>query len=66
MGPTVGSAADPAETIRAYFAAISSRDYATAWKLGGQHAGASYSSFVSGLSTTANDSVAILSVSGMS
>lgn len=55
---------DAAETVRAYFAAISSRDYAQAWKLGGQHTGSSYASFVSGLSTTAKDTVTILSVSG--
>lgn len=62
--PPAGPSADPAGTVRAYFAAITSRDYALAWKLGGQHTGSSYVSFVSGLSTTASDTVAILSVSG--
>ena len=56
--------ADPGETVRAYFAAITNRDYARAWKLGGQNTGSSYSSFVSGLSTTANDTVTVLSVAG--
>src|SRR5262249_21927187 len=59
-----GHTADPADTVRAYFAAISNHDYAQAWKLGGQHTGSSYSSFVSGLGTTANDTVTIQSVSG--
>ena len=59
-----GRTSDPADAVRAYFAAISSRDYAQAWKLGGQHTGSSYASFVSGLSTTAKDTVTVLSVSG--
>jgi hypothetical protein len=62
--PPAGPSADPAATVRAYFAAITSRDYSLAWKLGGQHTGSSYPGFVSGLSTTASDTVAILSVSG--
>jgi hypothetical protein len=61
---SAGQTADPADTVRAYFAAIDNHDYAQAWKLGGQHTGSSYSSFVSGLSTTANDTVTIQSVSG--
>jgi len=63
-GPSSGPSADPAETVRSYFAAINNRDFAQAWKLGGQHTGSSYSSFVSGFSTTAKDTVTILSVSG--
>jgi hypothetical protein len=62
--PSAGPSADPAGTVRAYFAAINNRDYARAWKLGGQNTGSSYSSFVSGLTTTANDTVTILSVAG--
>ena len=61
---SAGQTADPTDTVRAYFAAISNHDYAQAWKLGGQHTGSSYSSFVSGLSTTADDTVTIQSVSG--
>lgn len=62
--PSAGPAADPADTVRAYFAAINNHDYAQAWELGGQHTGSSYSSFVSGFSGTASDNVTILSVSG--
>jgi hypothetical protein len=61
---SAGPPADPADTVRAYFAAINNRDYAQAWKLGGQHTGSSYSAFVGGLTTTANDTVTILSVAG--
>ena len=61
---SAGQTADPTDTVRAYFAAISNHDYAQAWKLGGQHTESSYSSFVSGLSTTADDTVTIQSVSG--
>lgn len=63
-GPSAEPSADPAGTVRAYFAAINNRDYAKAWKLGGQQTGSSYSSFVNGFTTTANDAVTILSVSG--
>ena len=62
--PSAGPSADPGKTVRAYFAAITSRDYARAWRLGGRNTASSYSSFVSGLTTTANDTVTILSVSG--
>jgi cytoskeletal protein RodZ len=54
----------PAATVRAYVAAINGHDYARAWSLGGQNAGGSYSSFVSGFSTTATDTLTIVSVSG--
>ena len=62
--PPAGPSADPAGTVKAYFAAINNREYAQAWKLGGQHAGPSYSSFISGFTTTATDTVTILPVSG--
>lgn len=62
--PPAGPSADPAGTVKAYFAAINNREYAQAWKLGGQHTGSSYSSFISGFTTTATDTVTILSVSG--
>jgi Helix-turn-helix domain len=54
----------PAATVRAYVAAIDSHHYARAWRLGGRNAGGSYSSFVSGFSTTARDTLTIVSVSG--
>lgn len=63
-GTSPARTSGPAETVRAYFAAISSRDYAQAWKLGGQHTGSTYTGFVSGLNTTEKDTVTILSVSG--
>jgi len=54
----------PAATVRAYVAAINGHRYARAWRLGGRNAGGSYASFVSGFSTTAKDTLAIVSVSG--
>lgn len=59
-----GPAFDPADTVRAYFAAINSGNYAEAWRLGGRHVEPSYSRFVSGFKTTASVAVEILSVSG--
>jgi cytoskeletal protein RodZ len=54
----------PAATVRAYVAAINGHDYARAWSLGGRNTGQSYPSFVSGFSTTARDTLTIVSVSG--
>jgi cytoskeletal protein RodZ len=54
----------PVATVRAYVAAINGHHYARAWRLGGRNAGGSYSEFVSGFSTTARDTVTIVSVSG--
>jgi hypothetical protein len=50
--------------VQAYFAAIDAKEYAAAWRLGGRNAGGTYSSFVSGFSTTAKDTVTILAVNG--
>jgi eukaryotic-like serine/threonine-protein kinase len=58
------SASGPAGTVDAYFAAITARDYAKAWQLGGQNLGTSYEAFVSGFGGTAKDTVTILSVAG--
>jgi cytoskeleton protein RodZ len=54
----------PVATVRAYIAAINGHHYARAWGLGGRNAGGSYSGFVSGFSTTAADTLTIVSVSG--
>lgn len=53
----------PAATVGAYVAAINGHDYARAWSLGGRNTGQSYSNFVSGFSTTARDTLTIVSVS---
>lgn len=53
-----------ADTVRAYFEAITRRDFAAAWSLGGRNTTSSYNSFVSGFSTTVAVAVDILSVSG--
>lgn len=62
--PASGDASDPDSVVNAYFAAINSQDYTTAWALGGKNTGSSYSEFVAGLSTTSNDDVTIVSTSG--
>jgi hypothetical protein len=57
-------AAGPATIVRMYFSAINRRDYARAWRLGGDNSGSTYSGFVRGFGTTERDGVTILSVSG--
>ena len=59
-----GTVTGPADTVRAYIAAINGHHYGRAWRLGGKNAGGSYSEFISGFSTTAKDSLTIVSVSG--
>lgn len=54
----------PAAVVQAYFSAINDRDYQTAWQLGGKNTGSSYTEFVQGFSTTANDTLTILSTAG--
>jgi transcriptional regulator with XRE-family HTH domain len=54
----------PAATVRAYVAAINGHHYARAWSLGGRNTGRSYSRFVSGFSTTARDTLTVVSVAG--
>jgi zinc-ribbon domain len=54
----------PAATVRAYFAAINSRDYAKAWRLGGRNFSSSYTAYVNGFASTVSDSITIISVSG--
>jgi len=54
----------PAATVTAYFAAISSQDYETAWSLGGKNLDSDYSNFVAGYVDTEQDAVTILSVDG--
>ena len=51
-------------TVRAYYSAINSRNYARAWHLGGRFTGSSYSAFAAGFQGTAHDEVSILSVTG--
>ena len=58
------SPTDPAGVVTAYYSAIDQHDYRAAWQLGGDHLGESYSSFVSGFSGTAQDTVTVTGVSG--
>jgi hypothetical protein len=54
----------PAGTVKAYIAAINRHDYARAWDLGGRNGPVAYPEFVQGFSTTAKDTLSIVSVSG--
>ncbi len=54
----------PAATVNAYFTALNDHDYAEAWDLGGRNTGSSYTDYVNGFSTTARNTVTIVSVSG--
>ncbi|HEX3488765.1 MAG TPA: hypothetical protein VHU92_05460 [Streptosporangiaceae bacterium] len=51
-------------TVRAYFAAITAKNYATAWQLGGNNLGVSYQSYAAGFAGTASDKVTVLSAAG--
>lgn len=62
--PAASQPGGPAATVQAYFAAISSKDYAKAWQLGGSNFSTSYTAYVGDFSGTAVDTVTILSVSG--
>ncbi|MEV5953829.1 hypothetical protein AB0M11_08660 [Streptomyces sp. NPDC051987] len=62
--PEAGASGGPGDVVTAYFAAISSHDYQTAWDLGGKNLDSSYDSFVSGYTTTQQDTVDIVSVTG--
>jgi hypothetical protein len=71
-GPTVSpssptpspDATDPGSVVEAYFAAINDQDYQTAWNLGGENQGGSYSAFQAGFADTEQDTVTVDSVSG--
>ncbi|MET8980919.1 hypothetical protein ABZX85_35490 [Streptomyces sp. NPDC004539] len=56
--------AGPEGVVTAYFAAINSRDYATAWSLGGKNLDSDYDAFVTGFATTRSDTITITSVQG--
>jgi len=59
-GQAVSVPATPATVVRRYYAAISRRDYARAWRLGGDNTKTSYPQFVAGYSQTQRDVVTIL------
>lgn len=55
---------DTSSVVEAYYAAINTQDYATAWNLGGSHFVSSYATFVADYANTARDSLVVTSVSG--
>lgn len=63
--PSASIKASPADTVRAYFAAINSGDFKRAWRLGGSNlTQGAYSAFVKGFEGTASDAVTVISVAG--
>ncbi len=56
--------AGPAATVRAYIAAINGHHYRRAWHIGGRNSSSSYAAFAQGFSSTAKDTLIILSVNG--
>ena len=63
--PTTTSTNSPQAVVEQYFAAITARNYALAWALGGKNLEhGSYNQFVQGFATTSSDSVTIVSTSG--
>ena len=63
--PTTAAPTDPATVVTEYFSAINAHDYQRAWDLGGKNVqSGSFSSFVQGFSTTAADTVTIVSTTG--
>lgn len=50
--------------VTAFYAAINAQDYATAWKLGGDNLGSTYSAFAAGFAGTAHDTLIVTGVRG--
>ena len=50
--------------VSAFYAAINAQDYATAWKLGGDNLGFTYSAFAAGFAGTAHDALTITGEQG--
>jgi len=50
--------------VEAFYAAINAQDYATAWKLGGENLGVTYSAFAAGFAGTAHDTLTVTGVQG--
>jgi serine/threonine-protein kinase len=60
----VSAAVSPPTVVKRYYAAISRRAYARAWKLGGDNTKSTYPQFVAGYSGTRRDVVTILTWAG--
>ncbi len=60
----IATPASPREVVRAYFAAINSRDWPKVWRIGGDHMSDSYGAMVAGYTDTIRDVVASTRVSG--
>ncbi|MER8182609.1 DUF4352 domain-containing protein [Kitasatospora sp. NPDC094015] len=58
------TAADPAQVVRDYYAAINAHDYARAWALGGRNLSPSLAAFSAGFADTAADTLTVTGVHG--
>lgn len=61
---STAAALDPAATVEAFYAAINTSDYQTAWNLGGDNLGESYDAFAAGFSDTLSDQLTVTSTTG--
>ncbi|MGH3491758.1 MAG: DUF3761 domain-containing protein [Sciscionella sp.] len=61
---STAAALDPAATVEAFYAAINTSDYQTAWNLGGDNLGESYAAFAAGFSDTLSDQLTVTSTTG--
>ncbi len=62
--PSTTPALDPAATVEAFYAAINTSDYQTAWNLGGDNLGESYDAFAAGFSDTLSDQLTVTAATG--
>jgi hypothetical protein len=62
--PTTDPSDDPATVVRNYYTAVNNRDFQTAWQLGGDNLGSSYTAFVDGYATTASDELTVVDTIG--
>lgn len=64
LAPTTAPASNPVTVVTRYYDAINQGDYATAWTLGGNNLGSTYTTFVAGFADTVNDRLTVDSVTG--
>lgn len=58
------SDSDPATVVQNYYTAVNNRDFQTAWQLGGDNLGRSYTTFVNGYATTVSDELTVVDTIG--
>ncbi len=61
---TTDPSGDPATVVQNYYVAVNNRDFQTAWQLGGDNLGRSYTAFVNGYATTVSDEITVVGTIG--